>query len=267
MAFCTKCGSELPESGVCSCGYSAPGTATAHATMRQEEGSSAPQPNVVKVQESPNPLITDSVAVIRGTLATKPQDAAIIAINSTAHTWAILGGVNILIAALAFMLIPGELIKGMFGDGGGYLGSSINDVMPFGALFGGGLLLALVSFAVKSVCVKGVYAIYSSEVSFVKVMNLVSWSQLVSSIATAGAIIFSFILAPVSLMLVFLGIIGSAVMLYTGIQKAASFKSSPFWAFLCVYAIDMIVLYLVGRPVIESILREALGIGSGSFSW
>ena len=278
--FCGKCGNAIQEGSLCpSC------EPAQQAQQPQQQPPQAPpqappqgyqqpgQPSVVYVQKAPSPMGADLAEVFKKFFSPNPQESVTKAASSNTHIWAIFASINILLAGLAFMLIPGLFLRGIIMDEIGGLGSlgglggmvsrAVNELIPFGRFFGGGLLLSLVSFAILCGGTKCIFAILKVNVSFVKVMNLVSVSLLFSSAALAAAILFNFFLMEFSILLLLIGCLGSIVMLYSGIQREAAGKAGPFWLYIALNAINAIVFALICRQIIISAMIAMMGAGMG----
>ena len=253
MDSCSKCGKELSETGVCSCEQ-----ATDTATADQIPSNTAS-------------INDDCLNVLKKTFSSKPDNAVTEAINSKKHIWAVFGGIYVLLSSFAMMWIFESLVKAslraILGQAGNMASGILKEIMPYGGLFGTGLLLAAISLAVLSGCIKVLYVIFKQDVSFATVMNLVSSSLLIMSASMLAAIIFSFSFFQFSIMLIAVGAVGSLIMLHNGIQKAAPFSISPLWAFLGINAVNIIVVFLIGEQLLSSVIGEAIGKLLGSTSW
>jgi len=223
MAYCAKCGTEMPATNICSCGFVLPGT-------QPIQPPPQPQPEVIYVQAPPNPIFDIFLLTIKKLFSTKPQEAVSAASNSNTHVWALLAALNIVIVGFSVMAIPTGIIKSSLGMFGGFMSSAINEILPFGMLFGCGIAVAAISFFLMSGSIRILFAAHKLDVTFLQVLNLAAASYLISSVAAVAAILFSLFFAQLSILLVVIGAIGGVIMLYVGIQKTASFTSSPVWS-------------------------------------
>ncbi|MCL2803537.1 MAG: hypothetical protein FWD29_06250 [Micrococcales bacterium] len=150
------------------------------------------------------------------------------------------------------MLIPAIAIQqvatgasSVLGGYGGYVGESVREAIPYGPLFGYGLVCSLVSYFLMCVLVKALYAMFRKPVPFMAVLNIVSSALLVSTLVAVAAILTCLLFPPLSMFLLAIGVVGFTVSLYVGIQHGAQFAgASPFWAFLGMFATYSIVLTL-----------------------
>ena len=256
MAFCSKCGKQLSALGVCSCeqtGYTAVTKTTAANTTSVKDDCL----NVLKKIFSPN-----------------PDDALQAAIDSKNHIWAVFGGLYVLFSSFAMMWIIEALImqaiRAAAGPFAGFVRTGVRDLMPYGELFGTGFLLATITFAVLSGCIKLLYRVSRQDLSFVAVMNLVASSLFIFSAAMLAAVFFSFFFVQLSVLLIVTGAIGSLIMLYNGIQKTAPYNANRFWIFLGINAVTIIIVSFFGMQMLSTLIGRVVEniIGGGlDFFW
>ena len=213
------------------------------------------------------------LVIVKNFFSPKPDDVFTDVINSKKHVWVIFAGIYVLLSALAIMLILSGQIMGMirslfgtdFGreflaDIGGrnVINQVMREIMPYGGLFGSGLLLGIISFVVLSGCIKLLCNFKKLDVCFISVMNIVSLSLIIYNAAMLVAIIFSFFFIQFSIILIVVGAIGSLIMLYNGIQKVISLNSNSFWAFLIINALHIIIIALIAGRLLSAVLSGAV---------
>jgi hypothetical protein len=283
MAFCAKCGKNLPETGVCECGFVLPdnfGTTENTSTAPPPPaGVELPRPDqyrdippgtqVIYVKEA-NPLLDDFLKAVKQIFSNKPQDAIVTAINTRAHIWVFFLAIYIAIMGLAGMLILPRLIMSFWdmvlSDIGGFFSMwGLYGLMPPGPMFGISTAAAAIAFFSLITVVRLLFSIYKMQISFLTVLNLVAVSLSVFSFAAAAAIVFGLFSIELSVLLLFIGLLGSIVILYIGIQKAASFTSSPFWLFMIVYSIQIAVVMDIMKKMISELISQLMYSGWGFY--
>ena len=218
-------------------------------------------------------LYADIFTSVKKVFSPKPDDAFADIINSKNRSWLIILGIYVLLSALALMLILSGQIMGavrsllstallrefLYDMGGrNVINQMLRKIMPYGGLFGTGLLLGLVSFAVLSGCVKLFCLVKKLDLCFITVMNIVSVSLIIYIAAMFAGIIFGFFFVQFSIILIVAVAIGSLIMLYYGIQKIMPSDSSPFWSFLIINAVHIIVIALIGVGLFSAVLSGAI---------
>jgi len=265
MAFCTSCGSQTSENGVCpECSPASVVPPPPPPPPPQFQQAPPPPPPPQQYQQQPpqqyqqqqfvrqpqaqqNPIVADGIGTIKKFLSPDPTAATEFAVSSQAHSWVIVAGVSILIMALALMLIPAGLIgMELSGSEARMAADMFHDyVISRGSLFGYGLAIFAASFFLWACLGKGVFAISKVNTPFVAVLNLTAASFLPSALAFAAAILFSFFYVQASMFVILVGAVISVVLFYTGITRAAQFQNSPFWVFTGAYAVYLLVMYFV----------------------
>ena len=309
MAFCTNCGNQVEGGGFCNnCGntvaadivqpppqpmapppppppqYKAQQPPPPQYQVQQPPPQYPQQPQYQQQQYAPqpaaqpNPIIADGIKIIKSFLSPDPTVAIKTAVASKVHAWAVVGGVSILLSALAITFLPGGFMAYMANAAmrelGGLLGASmrvsvgdVNRELPLGSFFGYGLLGSAIMYFAWALCIKAVYAISKVNAPFPMVLNMTAVTLLPSAVACAAAIILGFIWAPLAIILVAIGSVGNLLLLYYGTSNAIALQRNPLWLFLGAYVVCAIVLAIVVSQMFGSVLEAAMGgLGSG-FGW
>lgn len=108
-----------------------------------------------------------------------------------------------------------------------------------------GLAVLLIIFFLNSATLRMVFAVGKQRVTMNQVFNLQAASLLPVIAASLAACILAFISPLLSITVMIIGAIIATIQQYFGIQKAASFGSSPLWAFALKLFADAVGVFLV----------------------
>jgi hypothetical protein len=230
-----------------------------------------PQGYAQPMYRPPSPFMGDMMASLKAFFSATPQASVTSAANSFSHIWIVFACANVLFGALALMLIPVGILKSFakasvdamrlqYAGYSWYSAAEVEEILrealaeayaqievmiPYGKMFGIGLLLALVSFGVVLGGVMIMNALYKTQLSFVKAINMVSAALIISTITLAAAVLFSFFLYQVSLVMLLVGILGSMFMLYDMIKKVIPNERGVFWWYLGIQLANILMFYLI----------------------
>lgn len=199
MKFCTNCGSQVQDGAICACQQVA---ATQQPVQPQvATPQSVPQQQVYAptANTSGGNLISNAMVVIKSFFSKQPLDATVKAANDDQHVWVVLLGVSVLLLAIADRFVTGAFFEALFtpmvGTWGGpsqsELSELVSDVQGWAFMYG--IVNALVSFALATGSIAIVYAMAKVQFSFVKLVNLVSSSLLMSALFAAVVVVLSFV--------------------------------------------------------------------------
>lgn len=244
MGFYSKCSKKLSGPGVCSCEHTGYTTA-----------AGAPLANTSSFKD-------DCFYVVKKIFSSNPDSALQKAIYSKNNIWVVFGGFYVLLSSFAMMCIVEaiaiETIRAAIGPLAGIARIAIREFFPYGELFGIGFLLAVITFAVLSGCVKLLYCVFKQGFSFAAVMNLVSVSLFIYSAAMLAAIFFSVFFVQLSALLLVIGTIGSHIMLYIGIQKTAPVNKNLLWFFLGINTVTHIIAYFFAVQLLSALMNRVV---------
>lgn len=281
MAFCTNCGQPLNENGQCAaCGAGAAPQQQAPNYQQpqqnyqppqqdyQQQGYQQPPQGGYYPQQGPtmqqrfqsaagSPIGTSIGNIFKKFFSSDPLRTFDNLNNEPNILWTIFGGAYVLLWALTIMLVPANLIKDMVGS---FAMSYIK--LPYGTFFLWGLLIGLISFFGFAGLFKLIHVICKQPVPFTKVMNMVGIAQLVTSLAMAAGIIISFLLPSVGLFIIMIASFMGFIMMYSGLQKLAVFKTPPVWLFIAAYAVYTLVICLIVNGLVSA---ETASLGNYLF--
>lgn len=245
--FCQKCGKELAEDVKFCDGCGAP-------------VDGATQPAAPKVA-TPNPMVENFLKTLKGFFSKNTTKSIGDSAKSTGLEWVLVSLLSILTFAIAIPVNLSQLISAILGPVAQYANGGINYFLIFFyALLGGIGVFFLLGGAVFAT----VKFIFKKEINIHSVFNLVAAASIPMAIAYVLNILFGFFLMDAVIVFFAVGVIATAVLLYIGIQKLAKFESSPYLAFVAIWAvviaIIMIVISIVAKNAVNGLVSSATGM-------
>lgn len=209
--FCTKCGKKLEEGQICDC--------------RNNPSKVA---NIATKDIDINEGVNNYINIVKG-IFTKPSD--IIKEYAKADNF-VLGIIaiiiNCIISGLCLYFIIDKAFGGLLGLFGGY--NSLltgNYSLPFGKIFFMGLFCMAVWFAICALIIfVGANPILKDKMSIKDSFALVGVCSIFTTLTTLCALIFSFISAKFSIIILLLGALFYLTYLYQGLSDITSINKN-----------------------------------------
>lgn len=240
--YCPHCGTQFNDNGVCpKCGA---------------------KQNGVIMAKAAEDTVRSAWDYIKAVFSSNPMAAVENAGREKTHIWAALGFLAWIFGTLGLFCVGSA--SGLGGVGnvaqdiamvftGGIKSTAKNDkFQALDSMAGSGVKLffytlgfVLVFTFVVFFLRKLMFAAGKKNVTLVGAMNIAAVSLIPFIAASILAIPVSFLSPVVSMLLMFIGIIAGYIQTYFGMQRAASYENSPFWAFIGVIAGDIAAFSLV----------------------
>lgn len=290
--ICSRCGKELSEGEICSCteNASAENTSTSSGENHTVTEDNAAQTSTAvqtvpdvqadentaggaadaakKAAESfkQNPIVSELISVFKGAMKS-PVKQTVASGRRKDILWAIFAAAELIISALAITITARHLlfIVGKTAVGT-YFDISWSDfaagLSSVGAgafkLFALNFLFMLIIFACFVVLIAAVLAIFRKKAGFANICNMFTTAYIPSAVFMLGALIFGWIYAPVSIILIFLAAVSAVMLNYMGMQKLDKFETSPFWAYIAVVAAVFLVSSFTGGRFTAALISDVI---------
>lgn len=273
--ICEKCGKELSGGEVCTCSAE---SAAAEAPAEEVKQTSLPTGGEVMANAksaaasiAKNPIINDIFSTIKRGLTSPVKETAANAKRGDI-LWVFLAIAELLITAAALTVSLRHLVyvgvKSILKETMGLYASSMDvsfgsfadglSEMGAGAfkVFGIFLLITVIVFVAAAVLMLVVTVICKKKAGFSRVCNMLATAYIPSAALMLGALVFGWIYAPISVVLMAASLASFVILAYLGMQKLDKFDSSPFWAYIIYNAVMNIAAFLTVYGVMGAILSE-----------
>lgn len=285
--FCTKCGREIPEGGVCTC------SAQQQQPIQQTQQVQQPVQQMqqpVQYDQSAASKLPDSQAIadgakkaanaiknnpIFGELLNTLKGVIVSPVKQVSANAARNDILWVFLAVIEALLIPFSLTtilrRGIFSvigaavhamnveikyaDYSKILSESGNSAVK---IYFMNLLAVIICIFAAIGIVKLLMMICKKNASFFAVANMTTTVLLPFTMLMTLGGIFSMIYAPSGLVLAIAAIFTLAVLGYVGIQKLDKFTSSPFWQYIICIAVIFIIAAISGGVVLNGILSNIM---------
>lgn len=297
--FCTKCGKEIPEGGVCTCSAEQPVQQTpveqvqpvqqtqpvqqVQQPVQTEQQTASKLPDGQAIAESAkkaanaiksSPIFSEILGTAKGVVISPVKQVS----SNAARTdilWIFLAVIEALLIAFSSTTLVRRSVFSLVASMG--LGVKYGDyskgLKEVGAsavkMYFMNLLAAVICIVVAIAVVKLLMVICKKNVSCSAVANMITTAFLpFTMLVTVGAIL-SMIYAPIGLILTVIAFFMVAVLGYVGIQKLDKFTSSPFWQYIICAAVILIVAAgsqgVILSSIVSGIVENAFGSLMGGF--
>lgn len=221
MSYCSNCGGRLNDNGICpNCG------SMSESKIQPGSGKMSEVLNCFKPLFSDRPLTSVENAARTKSASVWIIFGVIFAISSVGIILRTFTSVNANTAALLF----GEKISNAIALTQTEISSEM--LSAFVSLLLYSLLISILALIVISLLTLLMFIFAEEKPSFTQALNIVAVSAFPSSICMIIALALSFLYTPLAISIIVAGFSISAISYYFGIQKASSFKKSPFWIFI-----------------------------------
>ncbi|MBD5103312.1 MAG: hypothetical protein HDT47_00400 [Ruminococcaceae bacterium] len=288
--FCTKCGKEIPEGGVCSCSAEQPAQQTpvqqaepVQQVQPVQTGQSSKLPDGQAIAESAkkaanaiksSPIFSEIFGTLKGVVISPVKQVSSNAARNDI-LWIFLSVIEALLIAFSSTTLVRRSVFSVFASMG--LGIKYGDyskgLKEVGAsavkMYFMNLLAAVICIVVAIAVIKLLMVICKKNASFFAVANMITTAFLpFTMLVTVGAIL-SMIYAPIGLILTVIAFFTLAVLGYVGIQKLDKFTSSPFWQYIICTAVILIIAAssqgVILNSIVSGIVESAFGSLMGGF--
>ncbi|MDD6395000.1 MAG: hypothetical protein PUB37_02275 [Firmicutes bacterium] len=219
MSYCSNCGARISDDGVCpNCG------SLSETKLRQTQKK-----------------VTEVFVCFKSFFSSRP----LLAVENAARTksafvWVTFGAVY-LAAAVASMLrlftsidvnifatMADEKMVSIITAANGEISGEM--LSAFLTLFGYSILMAVFSMLLIACATMLIFLMAEEKPSFSQALNITTVAAFPTALGMIATFICSFFSVPLAILMLTVGMMASAVSYYFGMQKASSFKKSPFWA-------------------------------------
>lgn len=291
--FCTKCGKEIPEGGVCSCSAEQPVQQTpveqvqpvqqVQQPVQTEQQTASKLPDGQAIAESAkkaanaiksSPVFSEIFNTVKGVVISPVKQVSSNAARNDI-LWVFLSVIEALLIAFSSTTIVRRSVFSVVASMG--LGIKYGDyskgLKEVGAsavkMYFMNLLAAVICIVVAIAVIKLLMVICKKNVSCSAAANMITTAFLpFTMLVTVGAIL-SMIYAPIGLILTVIAFFTLAVLGYVGIQKLDKFTSSPFWQYIICAAVILIISAssqgVILNSIVSGIVENALGSFLGGF--
>ena len=253
--FCSHCGSQVPDGAAfcAACGTPANGQPAAVQTATQPVAAPA-APGTGSV------VFKDFLGMVKGFFSKDVMKTVGVEAKSTGKEWIVALALSVLMFALSTTLNVIELVGSTGFKLMGYMGAG------FFKFFGFGLLVALITAGATFGAVYLLMAVFmKKKVSPMAVLNLVGVATLPLTVCQIVNMLLGLIWFPLVIVTSIVAVIMSILMLYVGVQKMEKLDKSPFYPFVLVLALVIIVAALFGYLLYKSLAAAVLlGVAGGA---
>lgn len=218
MSYCSNCGARINDDGVCpNCG------SLSESKLRQTQKK-----------------VTEVVVCFKSFFSSRP----LLAVENAARTksafvWVVFGAMYLVATVAAalklfttidiniFALIADEKMMNTISAANGEISGEM--LAAFVTLLGYSVLMAAFSVFVLACLTMLVFLMAEEKPSFSQALNITTVAAFPMTLGMVASFICSFLSIPLSILMLTVGLMASAVSYYFGMQKASSFKNSPFW--------------------------------------
>ena len=288
--FCEKCGNNISDNALfCSaCGAPVPKAETAGAGVKSEEAvngaqaaqaaAAAPvqtppvqapgqmppvQAPYMQVPAAPSQasLVFSAVGeYIKGFFSGRVTQTVASAAKSRGLQWLVLALANIIIFMISATLnVKYALWSNTIVDA---VASRLISI--WAVLFANLFIGAAVYFALGGLIFGAMRLVFKKPVPYSAVMNMVGYATLPLTFAFTANIILGLIYVPLSLIVYTVAVIMSFCMLYIGIQKLDTLQKTPYFIFMAIAAITVVLAFLLTFVLYGAIIRSGVAYGAGS---
>lgn len=269
IMICEKCGRELAEGEVCTC--SEQNTEEVKQSSLPTGGEVMASAKNAAANIAKNPIVNDIFSTIKRTLISPVKETAANAKRGDIF-WIFLAIAELLITSVAFTVTLRHLVyvaavSAMKSAMGSYassidisFGKYAEGLADIGAgafkVFGVFLLLTAIVFALSAVLMLVITMICRKKASFSCVCNMLATAYIPSAALMLVALIFGWIYAPISVVLMTASLASFVILAYLGMQKLDKFEKSPFWVYIIYNTVMNIITVLVVSGVLKNVFSE-----------
>lgn len=292
--FCTKCGKEIPEGGVCSCSAEQPVQQTpvqqaepVQQVQPVQTGQSSKLPDGQAIAESAkkaanaiksSPIFNEIFNTVKGVIISPVKQVSSNAARNDI-LWIFLSVIEALLIAFSSTTLVRRSVFSLVASAVSPMGTSLKygdyskALKELGAsavkMYFMNLLAAVICIVAAIAVIKLLMVICKKNASFFAAANMVTTAFLpFTMLVTVGAIL-SMIYAPIGLILTVIAFFTLAVLGYVGIQKLDKFTSSPFWQYIICAAVILIIAAssqgVVLSSAVSGIVENIVGMVEYSF--
>lgn len=218
MSYCSNCGARINDDGVCpNCG------SLSESKLRQTQKK-----------------VTEVIVCLKSFFSSRP----LIAVENAARTksafvWVVFGAIYLIATVTAslklfttidiniFALISDEKMVNTISAANGEISGEM--LSAYVTLFIYAILMAALSVLVLACITMLIFLMAEEKPSFSQSLNITTVAAFPFALGMIAAFICSFLSIPLAILMLTSGLMASAVSYYFGMQKASSFKNSPFW--------------------------------------
>ncbi len=288
--FCEKCGNNISDNALfCSaCGAPVPKAETAGADVKSEEavnGAQAAQAAAAAPVQTPPVQAPGQMPPVQAPymqVPAAPSQASLVfsavgeyikgffsgRVTQTVASAAKSRGLQWLVLALANIII--FMISATLNVKYALWSNTIVDVVAsrlisiWAVLFANLFIGAAVYFALGGLIFGAMRLVFKKPVPYSAVMNMVGYATLPLTFAFTANIILGLIYVPLSLIVYTVAVIMSFCMLYIGIQKLDTLQKTPYFIFMAIAAITVVLAFLLTFVLYGAIIRSGVAYGAGS---
>ncbi len=221
MSYCSNCGARISDSGVCpNCG------SLSESKLRQAQKKVTEVVVCLKSFFSSRPLIAVENAARTKSSFVWISFGAIYLISTVAAALRLFTTIDMNILAL---IIDEKMLNTLSAANGEISGEMLAANVT---LFFYSVLMATFSILVITSLTMLVFFMAEEKPSFTQALNITTVSAFPMCLGMVASFVCSFFSIPLSILMLTVGLMASGVSYYFGIQKASSFKNSPFWVCL-----------------------------------
>lgn len=248
--FCPKCGKEITDGGVCSCGYSP-----------ENEQSASPLPDGKAIVDGAknaaaaiknNPFVSEVLATVTGAAA-DPEKQVKDNSERTDILWAIMAAFEAVIISLGMAIYVNKIVSaassGYIHLGAGYF------FKVFGAVF----LWSAISVCLLVIAYILFMKIYKKQVGFAAAANTVTTAVMPSAIMTFAAGLLSLIYAPLGVILIAAALISLIALCYGLVRNVSGLKIPTFWMFVIFAAVTAALCTAAGNLCVRMFVESMIG--------
>lgn len=194
-----------------------------------------------------SPFVQDLLAVVKGFFTARPESAFEHVLKMNSHIWLVLGGV--------YVLLMGFLMMAMSSPTGAP--AWVREFIPFGRIFMYSVFGTILLFFLLAVTIKVTSLTVGVQMSFSRVLNVVSTAIIPLIVSLGVALIFSLFSSFWGFLFVSIGSIASFVFLLIAVQRICG--RIPLWAVVIGYAIYVIIASIIVVALMASFIASLAG--------
>ena len=245
--FCSHCGSQVPDGAAfcAACGTPANGQGAAVQTAVAPAAPVAPAAG--------STVFKDFLGMVKGFFSKDVMKTVGVEAKSTGKEWIVALALSVLMFALATTVNVIEMVGSTGFKMMGYMGAG------FFKIFGIGLLVGLITAGATFGAVYLLMAAFmKKKVSPMAILNLIGVATLPLTVCQVLNMLLGVIWFPLVVVASIVAVLMSVLMLYVGVQKMEKLDKSPFYPFVLVLALVIIVAGLFGYLLYKGVATTAL---------
>jgi len=265
MNFCTRCGKKLNEGEICECKTS---------ETAENIDVNSMDTNVLAVKSKKSiPYVSEILNVFMRTVSKNTVKQVSLSSKENSILWIFIMLIEsfinslmltVIIRSLSSKLMEAaiEIIPFIGGTQSGSTSKLLSNIgLGFFSLFFRMFVIGIVVFFVTSGLIYILLKICKKKGNFNNIANMVSTASIPLTFLSIIGFVLSFILPQVSILIFIVALTSALILMYLGIQKIDKFTESPFWIYIALIALLLIVSFFAAKLLMPAIKLDQIFSG------